>query len=82
MLRGRSSLPADGRARERDFEGLRFFLDGSPVSVASAGSYSALQVRVSRHCGPFFELVDQQFELLDLRLEFFRRAAEAGCQRG
>jgi hypothetical protein len=29
--------------------------------------------------GAFFEIVDHEFELLDLRVEFFRRAAEAGA---
>ena len=58
------------------FEGLRFFLDGSPVSVACCRVRLRDAGARERHCGPFFELVDQQFELLDLRLEFFRRAAE------
>jgi hypothetical protein len=34
------------------FEGFRFFLDGSPVSVASAGSDSAKQVRASATAAP------------------------------
>ena len=61
------------------FEGLRFFFDEAPVSVASSASGSA--GAHERLGDTRFDIVDQQLELLNLRIELLRLAAVAGATK-